>query len=338
MINHIIMLSTKNNFCLSSNFEHINKYIFEFKVINLVIGSNTLKIVYRKKKNSSKLNFLFSKSGLVSEFRGFLEIWGTCSTSIDNLKHILVEVEKLIKIYNPGLIIFRNFYVKEIESSYINEYFYNYNYDYRNWKTKILDIENYASTNFSKRFHKKIKKDILKISSIEPEIIEVNNQENFNLYLKLFFKSEGHKDYPEQKNMFKQATWELYKKHHKFFILKKNNEYLGVFGVRIYNNLASLVMIGRNKLLKNSIHSFLINYLIEILANKKIKYLDLTGFNPFAYSSKEKGIKFFKQRFDGKEILIPTYVKDNTYINYYLRKLFNFFFKRNKLADENWII
>ena len=45
------MLSTKNNFCLSSNFEHINKYIFEFKVINLDIGSNSLKIVYRKKKN-----------------------------------------------------------------------------------------------------------------------------------------------------------------------------------------------------------------------------------------------------------------------------------------------
>ena len=331
------MLSVKNNYYLSDNFAEINKFVFEFEVIDLINRSETIKIIYRKKKNSSNSKFIFSKSGLATELKGFFEIWGTNTINVKDLGKILFDIDALIQKYKPGVILFKNFYINPNENLSVNKLFFSHNYERRNWKTKILDIDYFLSKKSEDRFNKKIKKDILKISSDDIDIIEVDNKKKFDLFLDLFFNSEGHSDYPEQKNLYKDISWNLYKIHHKFFIIKKKNEYLGVFGVRIYKDLASLIMIGRNKILKNSIHSFSIDFLIKYLGKKGIKFLDLTGFNPSPYNKKEEGIKFFKERFYGEEVFIPTFVKDNTKFVKYLRKFFNILNNKNKLADQNWI-
>ena len=44
------MLSVKNNYYLSDNFAEINKFVFEFEVIDLISCSETIKIIYIKKK------------------------------------------------------------------------------------------------------------------------------------------------------------------------------------------------------------------------------------------------------------------------------------------------
>jgi hypothetical protein len=333
------MLSVKNNFYLTENYHQINLQIFEYEILRLDTDFHNVQIVYRRKKNSSKLKFLLSKSGLITEFRGFFEIWGRFTYSLDQLTNFLIKLNSLIKIYNPGIIIFKNFHVDKIEDlNLIKEIFLKNGFEYRDWKTKIIDVDLYYEKNMDQKYHKKIKKDILAISAMEPSIIEVRNENEFNIYLELFFTSFGHANYPEQENLKKKISWELYKKNHKLFMLKKNNDYLGVFGIRIFDNLSSLIMIGRNKILNNSIHSFAIDFLINFLKKKNIQYFDLTGFNPKPNNSKELGIKFFKERFQGSIVEIPSFVKDNTYLLKFFRKFLNIIYKNNKLSDENWLI
>ena len=333
------MLSINNNFYLTENYKQINLQIFKYEIFSLDSNFNNVQIVYRRKKNSSKLKFLLSKSGLITEFRGFFEIWGRFTYSLDQLTNFLIKLNSLIKIYNPGIIIFKNFHVdKTKDLNIIKEIFLKNGFEYRDWITKIIDVDLYNEKNIDQRYDKKIKKDILAISAIEPSIIEVQNENEFKIYLELFFSSYGHASYPEQKNLKKKISWKLYDKNHKLFMLKKGEEYLGVFGIRIFNNLASLVMIGRNKILKNSIHSFAVDFLIKFLKKQNIKYLDLTGFNPFPNNTKEMGIKFFKERFQGNDVDVPSFVRDNTFLLKYFRKFFNLIYKKNKLSDENWLI
>lgn len=330
------MLTIENNFFLSDDFRHLNEKIFGYEVIDTPINDKFFRIIFRKKKNSSKLRFLFSKSGVVSEFRGFFEIWGSQFSDEKELYLFLDILKKKIKIYNPGIIIFKNLFIPENFKNLFNKILLEKKFEIREWKTNILDLDSYKSNN-SKIFHKKIKKDILKIKEKRPKIIKVDNYNDYKIFLKLFFSSEGHKNYPEQNNLLKKETWEIFKKHHQLFIIIEKMNYIGVFGIRIYKNLAALVMIGRNKFVKNSIHSFSINYLIQKLIQEDISFLDLTGFNPNPFNSKEEGIKFYKERFKGNIVDIPTYVKDNSYILKFLRRGINRIFKRSKLANENWI-
>ncbi len=329
------MLTIENNFFLSDDFKHLNEKIFGFEVIDTPINDKFFRIIYRKKKNSSKLRFIFSKSGLISEFRGFFEIWGSQFSNEKELNLFLDILKKKIKIYNPGIIIFKNLFIPEKYKNLFNEILLKKKFEFREWQTNILDLDNYK--NNTEIFHKKVKKDIIKINEKKPNIVKVNNFNDYKIFLKLFFSSEGHKNYPEQNNLMKKETWEIFKKHHQLFIIKEKMNYIGVFGIRIYKNLGSLVMIGRNKFFKNSIHSFSINFLIQKLIQENINFLDLTGFNPNPFNSKEEGIKFYKERFKGNIIDIPTYSKDNSYLLKFLRKSINMIFKRSKLANENWI-
>lgn len=330
------MLCENNNFFLSKEFRDLNEKIFGFIVIDTLIDKKFFRIIYRKKKNSSKLNFLFSKSGFMTEFRGLFEIWGTQFSNEEELFLFLKILKKYKKKYNPGIVVFKNLFISEQFKKVFKKILAENNFEFKDWKTNILKISDYHNNNF-KIFHKKVKKDILKINKMNPKIIEVNNFENYKIFLNLFFTSEGHENYPEQTNLLKEDAWNVFKKNHKLFIIQENKSYIGVFGIRLYKDLGALVMIGRNKLIKNSIHSFSINHLIQILVDTDIKFLDLTGFNPNPDNPKEEGIKFFKERFQGKIIDIPIYVKDNTYILKFFRKALNFIFKRSRQANENWL-
>ena len=171
------MLSINNNFYLTENYKQINLQIFKYEIFSLDSNFNNVQIVYRRKKNSSKLKFLLSKSGLITEFRGFFEIWGRFTYSLDQLTNFLIKLNSLIKIYNPGIIIFKNFHVdKTKDLNIIKEIFLKNGFEYRDWRTKIIDVDLYNEKNIDQRYDKKIKKDILAISAIEPSIIEVQNE------------------------------------------------------------------------------------------------------------------------------------------------------------------
>ena len=82
-------------------------------------------------------------------------------------------------------------------------------------------------------------------------------------------------------------------------------------------------------------HAYSIDYLYRYLFKKKINFLDLTGFNPFPQNIKEKGIKDFKERFNGKIIYQPSFILDNTSLLKIARSTINFFKKDKSFADEN---
>ena len=102
------MLTIENNFFLSDDFRHLNEKIFGFKVIDIKINDSFFRIICRNKKNSSKLRFIFSKSGLISEFRGFFEIWGS---QFSNEKELNLFLDILSKSSNKGIFLSLNFLI-----------------------------------------------------------------------------------------------------------------------------------------------------------------------------------------------------------------------------------
>ena len=96
-------------------------------------------------------------------------------------------------------------------------------------------------------------------------------------------------------------------------------------------------MVGRLKKYKYSLHAYAIDFLFEYLKERKINYLDLTGFNPNPKNNKEESIKKFKETFNAKIIYQPTFIKDNTVFIKSLRKITNKIFSTNSFADENLI-
>ena len=130
-----------NNYFQSDEFRYLNENIFNSKIIeiaekNFFLLRNTFKL---KNKILTKFNF-------GTEFRGILEFIGQpVNINYENydqkLKNFLNITQEIIKVYNPGIIIFRTLDIDEKNKYHsVNNIFENFGYRCRPWNTNIIDL------------------------------------------------------------------------------------------------------------------------------------------------------------------------------------------------------
>ena len=327
----------KNNYFQSEEFRSLNEEIFKYKIIN--IKKNNFFILRNNFKNNK--SFSITKSEIGTELRGFLEFFGQpVDFNSDNykteLKAFLKETSKIIKEYNPGITIFRAVDIKN-KNQYeeVRKIFLENSYTCRPWESTIIDIDNDNDNEGIKISNYNTRREIKQIKKLKVSVNEIKNFNEYEEYIKYFFQTHGHKNYPNKKKYLHISAWQNLKLKHNFFILKIDNIPYAVFGVRIYVDRAYWCMVGRIKEFKHSLHAFSMDYLYQYLKYKNINFFDIAGYNPSPKNKKEEGIKLFKEKFDGNMIYQPSFILDNTSLIKAIRSGVNYFRKTKSYADES---
>lgn len=324
----------KNNYYQSEQFKILNEKIFKNKIIN--INKENFFIL----RNNLKYNLKSSitKKTIGSEFRGMLEYFGQ-PINLESpfykkdLSKLLKECSKVIKEYNPGVVIFRAVDVEDSQDLQILiKEFSMHGFECRNWNSLIIDIENIGQEPLI--LHYNSRREIKLLKKLNVKIDKLEDFQQYIAFMNFFFNSFGHTNYPQKKYYFYRKTWENLRINHTFFIIKVNGEPYSLFAVRIFNERAYWCMVGRIKKYKYSLHAYGIDFLVDHLKEKKIKFLDLAGFNPAPNNHREKGIKDFKKKFNGKLIYQPTFILDRTLLIKYIRKIINIKKNKKTFADE----
>ena len=322
-----------NNYFQSDEFRYLNENIFNSKIIE--IGEKNFFLL----RNTFKLkNKILTKFNFGTEFRGILEFIGQpVNINYENydqkLKNFLNITQEIIKVYNPGIIIFRTLDIEEKNKYHsVNNIFENFGYRCRPWNTNIIDLHDVNKR--YKEFKYNTRREIKIIKELEPQVEKLDSFDQYKVFLDYFFSSDGHSDYPNKKKYYKIETWKNLKKNHVFFLLKINEKVYATFAIRIFKSRAYWCMVSRVKKCKYSLHAYAINFLFNFLEKQNVQYLDLAGFNPYPKNTKEKGIKFFKEKFKGNIIYQPTFILDNTSIVKKIRFASNFFKRHKTFPDE----
>lgn len=325
-----------NNYFQSNEFRNLNEEIFKYKIIE--IKKNNFFILRNNFKY--KKNFSIGKSELGTELRGFLEFFGqpvdfNSSNYKVELEEFLEKTSLIIKKYNPGITIFRSMDIKcKDQFENISNIFTKKGYGCRSWKSTIINIdkkqEDIKISSYNTR------REIKQIKKLKVTVSEINNFDEYKVYIHHFFQTHGHQSYPNKKKYLDIKTWQNLKLKHNFFILNIDNIPYAVFCVRIYLDRAYWCMVGRVKEFKHSLHAFSIDYLYKYLKDKNIQMFDLAGFNPYPKDKKEEGIKRFKEKFDGKIIFQPSFILDNTTFIKHIRSGTNLLRNTKSYADESF--
>ena len=294
--------------------------------------------ILRNKNNFKKKKIGFSKIELGTEFKGILEFFGQpVNFNFKNYEKELINFLdqscKIIKEYNPGIVIFRSVDIETKEQfEAISKSFIKYGYSLRPWKSLIIDINNSNKDLLISNYN--TRREIKLIKNLNVKIDEVKNFDEYYSFISFFFKTTGHENYPNKNKYFNLETWNNLNINHKFFIISMDDLPHSLFAVRIYKERAYWCMAGRIRNFKYSLHAYAIDFLFEYLKKKNIGFLDLAGFNPEPKNQKEKGIKYFKEKFEGKTIYQSSFILDNTIFVKNLRSMTNFFRKKRSFADE----
>ena len=324
-----------NNYFQSQSFKELNKNIFKYETIDF-LESNFF--ILRNKNNFKKKKIGFSKIELGTEFKGILEFFGQpVNFNFKNYEKELINFLdqscKIIKEYNPGIVIFRSVDIETKEQfEAISKSFIKFGYSLRPWKSLIIDINNSNKDLLISNYN--TRREIKLIKNLNVKIDEVKNFDEYYSFISFFFKTTGHENYPNKNKYFNLETWNNLNINHKFFIISMDDLPHSLFAVRIYKERAYWCMAGRIRNFKYSLHAYAIDFLFEYLKKKNIGFLDLAGFNPEPKNQKEKGIKYFKEKFEGKTIYQSSFILDNTIFVKNLRSMTNFFRKKRSFADE----
>ena len=190
----------KNNYFQSDEFRYLNQHIFKYKIID--IKKNNFFIL----RNSLYYNqkFTLGKSGMGTELRGFLEFFGQPTDfNSDNyqveLQQFLKETSIIIKRYNPGIVIFRAVDIKEKKQfETISKIFLNNGYSCRPWSTTTIDInpnnESLEVLSYNTR------REIKRIKKLNISVDQINNFEEYIVYMKFFLRHMDMKTIQIKKN------------------------------------------------------------------------------------------------------------------------------------------
>ena len=326
----------KNNYFQSQQYKSLNKNIFNNKIIEI----NKKNFFILRSRINNKLKLDFSKKSLGTEFKGILEFIGQpvdlrSQNFDDKLLGFFDSSSKIIKNYNPGIIIFRAVDMENKETfEKASNLFLRYGYKCRPWKSLIINLN---ETNKDLLIsHYNTRREVGLIKNLNLKIEPIVSFDDYLIFIDYFFQSFGHENYPNKDDYFNIETFNNLIENHNFFIIKIDNIPYSIFSVRIFNDRAYWCMVGRIKRFKYSLHAYSISYLFDYLKEKKINYLDLAGFNPNPKTIKENGIKKFTEKFEGKTTYQPTFIFDNTNYIKILRSITNYFKKNKTLADKNF--
>lgn len=326
-----------NNYFQSEEFKNLNREIFKYDIIDTIDN----KFYILRNKYTFKQKLRFSKANIGTEFKGILEFFGQpVNLKLENYKQKLINFLKYnnetVKNKNAGIIIFRAFDIEKKEQfEEIQKVFKIENFLCRPWNTSIINLKDTNKDKLIKSYY--TLREIKRMKKRNITIDKIDTFKDYKSYMEFFFNSYGHQNYPNKEKYYDPKAWKNLKVHHNFFIIRAENEPYAIFGVRIFNERAYWCMVGRLKKYKYSLHAYAIDFLFDYLKEKKINYLDLTGFNPNPKNNKEESIKKFKETFNAKIIYQPTFIKDNTVFIKSLRKITNKIFSTNSFADENLI-
>ncbi len=200
MINNKTMNLYNNNYFQSDEFRHLNENIFNSKIIK--IGEKNFFLLRNSIKSTNKI---FTKVNFGTEFRGILEFIGqpiniSSENYEKNLKNFLSITQDIIKLHNPGIIIFRSLDIEDKNKCQsVKNIFEIFGYRCRPWNTNIIDLLDIKKQ--YKDFKYNTKREIKIIKELEPKIEVVDSFDQYKIFLNYFFNTDGHSDYPNRKNI-----------------------------------------------------------------------------------------------------------------------------------------
>ena len=161
-------------------------------------------------RNTFKLkNKILTKFNFGTEFRGILEFIGqpvniNYENYFQKLKNFLNITQEIIKVYNPGIIIFRTLDIEEKNKYHsVNNIFENFGYRCRPWNTNIIDLHDVNKR--YKEFKYNTRREIKIIKEIEPQVEKLDSFDQYKIFLNYFSIQMDIQTTPIEKNI----TWEI---------------------------------------------------------------------------------------------------------------------------------
>ncbi len=187
------------------------------------------------------------------------------------------------------------------------------------WGTYIIDIKDKNYEEVYNNFRRQARKSIEKTLN-EGVIVKSLSSNEFETYVKWIEENqkETGKSYKidlnsmiDEFNIFNENGYV-----YEIFVAYKNNMILGSLGIWGYGNYISEFGVYQSKYARENklyVQDVIKNSIIQYMFEKNIRYYDLAGFNPSDESDlKEKSIRQFKEKFNGKEFLYNTISNINT--------------------------
>lgn len=185
--------------------------------------------------------------------------------------------------------------------------------DISSWGTYIIDIKDKSYEEVYRSFKRQARRPIEKTLSegVTVKTLSANNVEPYVKWVEKNQKETG-KSYKidldsmiEEFNVFNKNGY-IYE----IFVAYKKDIILGSLGVWGYGNYISEFGVYQSKYAKENklyVQDVIKNSIVQYMFEKNIRYYDLAGFNPSDESDlKEKSIRQFKEKFNGKEFLYNT--------------------------------
>jgi len=262
---------------------------------------------------SSESNFLSSR--MVSKLNlGNMLFWNHGPIIHDNsnkskiLFEILNSLETICKEKKIILIKGRSCPLAE---SNPNEIFEKFGYTCNPWLAYISNIDSIPDKFFSS-LHNKIRYDIRKGEKNQFEFEVITNRKSLDEFAELKLEDQKNKNELIKRNaIFRDYQWETSIKNglEKFFIARLNGEVVGGIANLLFNNNVVQHTVVNSTNQKINAGSFLTWNTIKWSIENKFLTYDMGGANPSPISKKEKGIKHFKSKWNGKEVQYTLYTK-----------------------------
>lgn len=198
-------------------------------------------------------------------------------------------------------------------------------YDVKNWKTYMIDLKQNPDS-FLKSLNKKIRYDIRKGETNDLEFKIAETLEDFKEFGMLKLRNEKSADQiMELGKKAIESTWEYVIKrgYRKLFLVKHKGKLIGGINALNFNkNLGQTTVINSDETHLSG-GPFLTWNVIKWGMKNGYSFFDLGGVNPNPESQKEKGIDFYKQKWNGIEhetfILSKILDKKRTKLTHLLR-------------------
>jgi hypothetical protein len=176
-------------------------------------------------------------------------------------------------------------------------------YEIKNWKTYLVDLKN-DSDSYLKSLNKKIRYDIRKGENNDLKFEIATSVDDFKELGMLKLRNDKSvNQIMEIANKAIESTWEhvIKKGYRKLFLVRHNGKLIGGINTLNFNkNLGQTTVINSDETYLSG-GPFLTWNAIKWGMTNNYSIFDLGGVNPNPDSQKEKGIDFYKQKWNGIE-------------------------------------
>ncbi|MEX0656989.1 MAG: hypothetical protein WD154_05545 [Nitrosopumilaceae archaeon] len=193
-----------------------------------------------------------------------------------------------------------------------NQYL-KYGYENTRWDTWVTDLKPELDITYNS-LHNKTRYDIRKGEKSGLTFDVINDRSILDEWMKIkYFGNKHKKELIKKYEKFNDYTWEILYKHNyeKMYIARLDGDLISGIANKLFNkNVVQHAVINSHTKLQGG--SFLTWYTIKWSKENNFITYDMGGANPSPISEKEKGIRHFKSKWNGKkyDFIIATKIFD----------------------------